>query len=30
MPTDVLARLQDALGASVTTDAAVLDATRED
>lgn len=30
MPTDVLARLQDALGASVTTDPAVLDATRED
>ena len=30
MPTDVLARLQDALGASVITDPAVLDATRED
>ncbi len=30
MPTDVLARLQDALGASVTTDPAALDATRED
>src|SRR5690349_14746818 len=30
MPTDVLARLQDTLGASVITDPAVLDATRED
>jgi len=30
MPTDVLARLHDALGASVTTDPAELDATRED
>ena len=30
MPTDALARLQDALGASVTTDPAALDATRED
>ncbi|MGW4927635.1 FAD-binding oxidoreductase [Agromyces sp. NPDC004153] len=30
MPTDVLARLQYALGASVTTDPVVLDATRED
>jgi len=30
MPTDVLARLHDALGASVTTDPAALDATRED
>ena len=30
MPTDVLARLHDALGASVTTDPATLDATRED
>ncbi|RZS67707.1 glycolate oxidase [Agromyces ramosus] len=30
MPTDVLARLHDALGASVTTDPAALDSTRED
>ena len=30
MPTDVLARLHDALGASVTTDPAALEATRED
>lgn len=30
MPIDVLARLQDALGASVSTDPAALDATRED